>query len=164
MQILLVRHGDAVEHGARTDGERWLTPKGRLTTRAVAAALAAEQVVPSQIFTSPLVRAVQTSEILAAEYGFNGPFEVLPALVPHGDPEQVIVTLDGVEDGVTVALVGHEPSVSTLAGQLLGVSFPPLKKSAVCSMRRSPTGRYSFEWMLLPKTLVRVVSLEGLDL
>lgn len=164
MQILLVRHGDAVDHGARTDGERWLTPKGRLTTRAVAAALSAEQIVPTRIFTSPLVRAVQTSEILAAEYGFNGPFEVLPSLVPNGDPKQVIVALDGLEGESTVALVGHEPSVSTLAGQLLGVSFPPLKKSAVCAIRRSPSGRYGFEWMLIPKTLMRVVSLEGLDL
>lgn len=164
MQILLVRHGDAVEHGARTDGERWLSPKGRQTTRAVAAVLRAGGAPVDRMFTSPLVRAVQTSEILAAEQGFDGPLEVLPALVPSGDPEDVVLALDAIERPAVVALVGHEPNVSALAARLLGVAFPPFKKSAVCAIRRSPTGRYGFEWMLVPKTLIRVTSLEDLEL
>lgn len=164
MQILLVRHGDAVEHGARTDGERWLTPKGRRTTRAVAAALGAERPLPRRMFTSPLVRAVQTCEIFAADQGFDGPLEVLSALVPSGDPAQVVAALDDLDDSEVVVLVGHEPSMSALATELLGVAFPPFKKSAVCAIRRSPSGRYGFEWMLVPKTLERVVSLDDLNL
>ena len=163
MQILLVRHGDAVEHGARTDSERWLTPKGRRTTRSVAEALRAAGVEPRRMFTSPLVRAVQTSEILASSAGFEGPLEVLASLVPSGDPEHVVRVLDEVDDAALVALVGHEPSMSALAAHLLGVAFPPFKKSAVCAIRRSPSGRYGFEWMLVPKTLERVTSLEDLD-
>jgi len=163
MQILLVRHGDAVEHGARTDGERWLTQKGRRTTRAVAAALRTDGVALQRMFTSPLVRAVQTCEIVASDHAFEGPLEVLAALVPSGDASDVVLTLDGIDDGQVVALVGHEPSMSALAAHLLGVAFPPFKKSAVCAIRRSPSGRYGFEWMLLPKTLERLVSLDGLD-
>lgn len=164
MQILLVRHGDAVERGARTDGERWLTSKGRQTTRAVADALRSEGVAPVRMFTSPLVRAVQTSEILAASHGFDGPLEVLAALAPNGSPEQVVVALEGVDAGAVVALIGHEPLMSALAAHLLGLAFPAFKKSAVCAIRRSPSGRCGFEWMLVPRTLARVTSLDALAL
>jgi phosphohistidine phosphatase SixA len=75
-----------------------------------------------------------------------------------------VLALDALRDGALVALVGHEPSMSAFAGHLLGVAFPPFKKSAVCAIRRSPSGRYGFEWMLVPKTLERVTSLEGLEL
>lgn len=164
MQILLVRHGDAVEHGARTDGERWLTPKGRRATRAVAAVLGADGLVPQHMFTSPFVRAVQTCEILAADQGFDGSLEVLAALIPSGEPLEVVRALDALDDCERVMLVGHEPSMSALAAELLGVDFPPFNKSAVCSIRKSPTGRYGFEWMLVPRTLERVASLEALYL
>ena len=162
MQLLLVRHGDAVEHGARIDGERWLTAKGRRVTRAVAEALREAGVTPARMMTSPLVRAVQTCEILAAAQALEGPIEVLPSLVPNGDPSQVILALDGLDDDAHVALVGHEPSVSALATELLGVAMPPFEKSAVCALRRGSDGVYAFEWMLRPRTLERVTSLQAL--
>jgi phosphohistidine phosphatase len=162
MQLLLVRHGDAVEHGARIDGERWLTPKGRRVTRAVADALREAGVTPARMLTSPLVRAVQTCEILAAAQALEGPIEVLPALVPNGEPALVILALDGIEDGEHVALVGHEPNLSALASELLGADVPPFEKSAVCALRRGPDGAYVFEWMLRPRTLERVTSLQAL--
>jgi phosphohistidine phosphatase len=162
MQLLLVRHGDAVEHGARIDGERWLTEKGRRVTRAVADALRDAGVTPARMMTSPLVRAVQTCEILAAAQSLEGPIEVLPALVPNGDPSQVILALDGLDDDAHIALVGHEPNVSALASALLGVAVPPFEKSAVCALRRGPDGAYAFEWMLRPRTLERETKLRAL--
>ncbi len=162
MQLLLVRHGEAVEHGARTDGERWLTAKGRQVTRAVADALRDAGVTPARMFTSPLVRAVQTCEIVAAAQAFEGPIEVLPALVPNGDPSQVVLALDGLEDDTRVALVGHEPNLSALASALLGVAVPAFQKSAVCALRRGASGAYTFEWLLRPRTLERVTSLQAL--
>lgn len=162
MQLLLVRHGDAVEHGARTDGERWLTSKGRRVTRAVGEALREAGVTPARMLTSPLVRAVQTCEILAAAQSLEGPIEVLPALVPNGDPSQVILALDGIEDGEHVALVGHEPNLSALASELLGVEAPPFEKSGVFALRRATGGAYVFEWALRPRTLERVTTLRAL--
>src|SRR6185503_13331725 len=67
MEILLIRHGEAIEvaPGLGDDG-RWLTKKGRKVTRRIARWLAKrEERSPVEIWTSPLVRAVQTAEIVA---------------------------------------------------------------------------------------------------
>src|SRR5438309_12026701 len=68
IRIYLVRHGIAVdpaEKGALDDYSRPLTARGRRRFRRLARAFARLGEPPDFIFTSPLVRAVQTAEILA---------------------------------------------------------------------------------------------------
>ena len=71
MRVLLVRHGEAVSPDVARDAERWLTERGRAITHAVAEALR-PTVTVGHIFTSPLVRAVQTADLLASGLGFSG--------------------------------------------------------------------------------------------
>jgi phosphohistidine phosphatase len=173
MRLLLVRHGKAIEHAtdlgtgpradaATRDAARWLTDEGRRRTRDVGRRLAADGVVPTRMLTSPLVRAVQTAEALAASLDFAGPVEVRAALVPGARPEDMAAELGEARDQ-TLALVGHEPHLSALVGHLLGVEFPSLPKSAVAALRRSAAGRYGFEWLLVPRTLAYVESLDALE-
>ncbi|MBN9165380.1 MAG: histidine phosphatase family protein, partial [Myxococcales bacterium] len=67
MKLYVMRHGPA-EDNAPTgrDEDRALTPAGRERTRAVARALLAADEAPLTIIASPLVRALQTAEIVAA--------------------------------------------------------------------------------------------------
>src|SRR5712691_7627004 len=68
IRIYLVRHGIAVdpsEKGTLDDDSRPLTAKGRRRFRRLARAFAQLGEIPDFTFTSPLVRAVQTAEILA---------------------------------------------------------------------------------------------------
>src|SRR5262249_9528193 len=66
MKVLLIRHTHAVDGDEALDDEaRWLTAKGRTLARAVGARLRDDEIVPDAIVTSPLVRAVQTAELVA---------------------------------------------------------------------------------------------------
>jgi phosphohistidine phosphatase len=68
MKILFVRHAQAEERGHGKPGldeERRIVTKGESATRALAVALERLRLRPKFIFTSPLVRSLQTAEILA---------------------------------------------------------------------------------------------------
>jgi phosphohistidine phosphatase len=130
MTVLLVRHGDALP--SRTaDPERILSLRGRDQTRALARAMKAHGLSPTSFVSSPLVRAVQTAEILAASIGYEGLVQVEPALSPNGDPshaEKVLRAMPGL-----VVVVTHEPIVRVIAARLLDrAGFPPFPTAGAC--------------------------------
>ncbi len=90
------------------DEARALTPEGRAAFRQHARKLA--RLTPlTGIVTSPLVRAVQTAEILAEALGLER-VEVHPALLPRPRAHKRILSLAH-ELGPGWALVGHNPSL-----------------------------------------------------
>ena len=73
---------------------------------------------------------MQTAELVAEQLGFEGVIEVLPSLMPIGPIEASAEAIR--EQSRSVAVVGHEPSISALAGLLTGQGhFPPLRKAQV---------------------------------
>jgi phosphohistidine phosphatase len=162
MEILIMRHGDAVDDAPRLgDGGRWLTGKGRRLTRQVANWLCLrEDTRPVEIWTSPLVRAVQTAEILAGAAELHDEVSVAPDLAIGGSLNDVMRSLarHGASLGGPIALVGHEPSLSELAVALLGSRrWPGFKKSGVAVVGWSGHGLGTFRFLLEPKDL-RVVT------
>ncbi|MBC7172096.1 MAG: histidine phosphatase family protein [Polyangiaceae bacterium] len=155
MRILLVRHGSAVDpYATSSDETRWLTETGRRRVRNVARALVDRGLEPTAIYTSPLVRAVQTAEILAgAPRDFFGPLHVLPALSPdHGTTAQALAPLDRTAEDALVFFVGHEPKIRVLAGHLAGIPrFPAFQAGAACLIEHDGK-RGRFEWMMDPET------------
>lgn len=139
--IMLMRHGHAVDDAPSLgDDGRWLTEKGRERTRDVARRLAGWKVKPEVIFTSPLVRAVQTAEIVAAVLEHRGAISALAELVVNGRPRTVAQMIHGYEGPEkTMLLVGHEPSLSVLANLLLGEhEWPGFKKSQLLALAIEP--------------------------
>jgi len=140
---------------APTDHDRWLTDTGRQTVTKVGKALAGLDLHYSCVYTSPLVRAVQTAEILAATHpGFSGPLEVQPALSSEvGSTAQALEPLEHAGDDDLVVMVTHMPKVGVLAGHLCQLpTFPSFRTSAACLLSiESNKGR--FQWMLDPETL-----------
>jgi phosphohistidine phosphatase len=132
--ILLVRHGHAL--GPRTsDEERVLSAEGRDEVRTVARALAARGLRPGRVVASPLVRAVQTAEILAALTEHRGIVEVDDALVPEGDPwraETLLRAASTADPTQLVVAVTHEPIVRVIAARLLGQPTFPAFRTAQC--------------------------------
>lgn len=116
MPIMLVRHGEAVGSQG-VDAARYLTFRGRTESRKVALALKDRGLVPTQIVSSPLVRAVQTAEIFAHALGFEGTLTTDPALVPEGE---AVLALKGIpiSAGLTI-VVAHEPIVRHMAALLV---------------------------------------------
>jgi phosphohistidine phosphatase len=122
MLVLIVRHAAAVDpRFAPNDEGRWLTDAGRRTMRRMTATLREAGITLDRILTSPLVRAVQTAEILASGYEFDGPLEAIGALAAErGTTAQALAPLVALAADAHVALVSHEPKVSRLAAHLLG--------------------------------------------
>lgn len=157
MRILLVRHGEAVPYDTTpVDELRWLTSAGRCEVRAVALALAARGVRFTRVYTSPLVRAVQTTEILAqlVHPECDVPVGVhVPLAAEEGSTVQALSVLERAGDDETIALVTHMPKVSALAAQLTGGQrFGAFTTAAACMIKRTD-GRAEVEFMLDPKHL-----------
>ena len=130
-----MRHGEAVgEAPGLGDAGRFLTEKGRKITRRTARWLAKKpKRCPAVIWTSPLVRAVQTAEILAEVAGAG--VQVVAELSPGRDPKDLVALLRAETHKGPLALVGHEPSLSLLAAALLGAStLAGFKKSGVVAL------------------------------
>lgn len=118
MEIIVIRHGIALEADpARamdlSDAERPLTPTGLRRTRAAAAGLRAtlDGLRIDHIVTSPLVRAVQTTEILAG-YLDDPTAEEADALAPPVDIPALDAFLHTHFGDQRLLLVGHEPDLA----------------------------------------------------
>lgn len=126
MPVLLVRHGEAVGSQG-DDAHRYLTFKGRADTLKVGLALLGRAIMPSQIVSSPLVRAVQTAEILAHVMAFDGTITTDPAFLPDGDPVLAAKRIP-ISTGITI-VVCHEPIVRAIAAHFTGQSHPGFRTS-----------------------------------
>jgi phosphohistidine phosphatase len=133
VKLYVMRHGPAEDNSTTgRDSDRALTPDGRERTRAVARALLAEDEAPLAILSSPLVRALQTAEIVAAVTdlekrvreakeagGAPGAVEIRREMAPGGDALGLVVEL--ARSGRKRAMVvGHEPDLSMLVSHLAG--------------------------------------------
>lgn len=158
-KLYLIRHGEAVDGSMDVpDGSRWLTVRGREET--VTAAKHLREHPPGAIVTSPLVRAVQTAELVATHVHHKGELTVLGALAT-GDVAGIERFLDAWKGDGPLALVGHEPTLSQLTVALLKPEkWPGIEKSAVVAMHRKE-GRWRYDWMFLPRTESRVDRLPG---
>jgi phosphohistidine phosphatase len=127
MRIYLVRHGDAVpEEDAGSDRDRWLSPRGREAARILGRLLREQNLAPDTIVSSPLPRAVQTAELLAQSLDYLGHIASWRSLEPSATSRVAANSLPAI--GVTIIVVGHEPSISNLGAYLLGrPSFPPFR-------------------------------------
>jgi phosphohistidine phosphatase len=159
---VIIRHGPAGdskewEAAGRDDRLRPLTSQGKKQMRKAAAGLAELVSAFDVLATSPLVRAAQTAEIVAKDYGCE--VETLESLTPERDPEEILPWLKRQPESGTVGLVGHEPHLSTLAGYLLTGrkgSFIDLKKGGVCLIEMADPprgGGGTLEWLLTDREL-----------
>lgn len=145
VRAYLIRHGHAVAGDTATpDAARWLSFSGRSTVSQIGKLLAEQGVQLDALVTSPLVRAVQTAELVAAALGYGGEIESLPALA-IGGPVGVIPH-ELAARGVAVAAVGHEPTIASIANAMCGravvSAFRP--GQVVCIEDGAPA------WTLLP--------------
>jgi phosphohistidine phosphatase len=112
MDLYLIRHAHAVDSDGRRDGDRPLSAEGRRQAREVGAALARQGVRLTRLCASPLVRAVETAELVAVGTGFDGGLDIADALRPDGTWKQLQhELLEPCAGEAALALVGHEPSI-----------------------------------------------------
>jgi len=165
MILYIVRHAWAGHHGDPDwpdDDERPLSAGGKKRFAAMAQILAGLGVLPSVVATSPLVRCVQTAELLAEAVGDQ--MGKPPALVefdalrPGSDLDSLVAwTREQAEEHDEVAWVGHAPDVGRLAGILIGGS-PGIRfaKAGVAAIRfdgKPAPGDGELRWLVTAKML-----------
>jgi phosphohistidine phosphatase len=163
MQILLIRHAQAEPVGAglvRDDWERSLAPRGRSVASGVAGKLDELGMKIERAFSSPLMRAVQTAELVARGVGFAGPIESCPFLARPGRwNDELGGFLQEVSGSVgPVALFGHNPDLSDIVTTALGLhpgSFG-MDAGTACLLEITATEpvRAKLRWHIDPTSLV----------
>lgn len=137
MDVILIRHakaGDADPNTWPDDHQRPLTAEGVAEQRSAARAMKKMGISFEFLVTSPLVRAVQTAEVVAEVYRWKEPPQVAEELGTSCTAAAVVKLLAKFPPDATVGLVGHEPSFSRVAAALIGKSGDAaieLKKSGV---------------------------------
>jgi phosphohistidine phosphatase len=158
-EIYLVRHAIAAERGDDwpDDTKRPLTTRGINRFKDSLPGLKELEVSIEEIFSSPLVRAKQTADLLAGGVQGSPPVKLLEALAPGHTPTAVMSQLAKAAKRQRIALVGHEPDLGELAAHLIGATRPLLfKKGGICridvgAISAKRTG--SLIWFVTPKVL-----------
>ena len=159
LTVYLVRHAIAAERGEDwpDDSKRPLTSDGVTRFKEAARGLARMEVAVDAVLTSPLVRARQTAEILAAALPGDPPIVEMASLAPGVAVKTVVDELGKQGRRRRIALVGHEPEIGELAARLVGSGNPiPFKKGGVCRIDFNgppAEGPGTLCWFAPPKVL-----------
>jgi len=163
-QIFVIRHAEAQEPGdaaatGRSDAERRLTAAGAQQMRKGAAGLATLVDDVAVILSSPLTRAIQTAEILAASFPQAKCLQHA-RLAPGFDPAELLHWV--LRQKPVIALVGHEPDLSQWIGYMttgISRSLVHMKKGSVCRLDmpdHAQPGEARIAWSLTLKQLAKL--------
>ena len=162
MNLYFMRHGAAVEKddpSVASDNERPLTNKGVKRLRRAARGLGRLDISFDGILTSPVLRARQTAEIVAAALGLESCLEEVSGLAPESTVELLLFGLARYHDREHLLMVGHEPLLTHTIGSLLcggsGMEID-LRKGSLCRIEVDglpPTSPAILHWLLTPKHL-----------
>lgn len=162
MLLHLIRHAHAVSD--EENPLRPLSPRGHDECRRVAAFLTGnpDAFAPATWWHSPLVRARETAAALHTALTPRAQISETPGLLSEDPPADITARLQTLRANTRLALVGHEPHLSTLATLLVfGQPDLPafnLKKAAIITLERddAPFGgpaAWSILWHLTPSLL-----------
>ena len=167
MELMIVRHAIAVEHGDpayRRDEDRPLTPEGMHKFRLAARGLKEFAARPQRIISSPLIRARQTAEILRDVVAPDAKIEFCDDLVPGGDFAKALQFVKAL-GSERVAIVGHEPHLSGFTSYLLvgerakaSVLYKKGGASLVTFPNSPGAGHGTLEWLIQPGALRDIAS------
>jgi phosphohistidine phosphatase len=108
--------------------------------------------LPSRIFTSPLVRAIQTAEILSEALRYEGDVIPDPRLSPGFDVEKLASVLRDCLSEKEIVFVGHEPDLGDILTRVL--SLPngyAMRKGDIAALDIATGGgplRVDLAWLL----------------
>ena len=163
-ELYLVRHAIAAERGDEwpDDTKRPLTERGISRFKESVGGLKELDGIIDEIFTSPLVRARQTADLLAAGVDGRPSVKLLDALAPGTPPTTVMAQLAKAAKSRRIALVGHEPDLGELAAFVIGARRPmPFKKGGICRIDvagLTSKAAGTLVWFVTPKILRKLAS------
>lgn len=134
MKIYIMRHGPAEDQAPTgRDFDRKLTASGRTRTEIAAHELARWE-RPKRVISSPLVRTVETAEVVISALALAFNFETREELAPGGNAIGLLSEL-AKEGAQRVMVIGHEPDVSSLAALLLPTWARSFDKAMIVGLK-----------------------------
>jgi phosphohistidine phosphatase len=164
MELIIFRHGEAGKSmdAASRDFERALTVTGKKEVEDVAKALGRLKVDVEYIVTSPLKRAKETAVIAADSLDKSHLVEVWDELKPEGETSALFRRLSKLRQDSTVLLVGHEPYLSGMIGELISGTKQVrvvLKKAGVAKVEMTsfvPKPSGELRWLMTPRQMKKI--------
>ena len=140
-QLWLLRHADAEPHGTREDSQRLLTERGEQQARIAGIALAEIGESFEAVLFSPKVRARQTAEVAAAQWSEHERAKLAEhaPLASGFDGAQALDAMAPIAADGRLLLVGHEPDLSRVIGDLTGARAD-VKKGGLAVLRLEGAG------------------------
>jgi phosphohistidine phosphatase len=140
-QLWLLRHAEAEPHGTRADAERKLTARGERQARVAGIALERLGASFEAVLFSPKVRAAQTAELAGEKWSERQRkrLRAHPPLAGGFDARGASDALAEIAPDGRLLLVGHEPDLSRVVGELAGGRID-LKKGGLAVVRLEGVG------------------------
>ncbi|MPY31784.1 histidine phosphatase family protein [Streptomyces adustus] len=113
-RLVVLRHAKSAWPEGVPDHRRPLAPRGRRDAPAAGRALAETDFLPDLALCSTALRARQTWDLAAAEWGTPPPVRYDPRLYGAGAPELLDVVRETPPEIETLLLVGHNPGLEEL--------------------------------------------------
>lgn len=162
LELYMIRHGLA---GSPLDDEsldetRPLKKKGKEKMKEIAKGLKELKITFDIVLTSPLLRALESAEIVNAYCGKTKDVTVTELLAPGSSHQGLIRLLNKHKDLEKVAIVGHEPFLSGFASYCIAKSISPLinlKKGGALMLEVDQVikpGRCILSWLMEPKQMI----------
>ena len=153
-RLYVVRHATAEDAAAEgSDHARRLTRKGRKRFTRLVRRLIRGGVEIDLVATSPLVRAMETAQIIADELPSRPRIEVVEALAPGSDWQELVEWTIR-QDASSVAWVGHAPCVSRLVAISIGDGSAAVRMQkgaiAAIALDDGPGQPGELEWLATP--------------
>lgn len=142
MRCYFLRHGIAVEPGEwkGRDFDRPLTDKGVERMEREARGIETLELELDAIFTSPLLRARQTAEIVAERLRMRDRLAEDARLGGDFSLDALRAILQEHRDANALLLVGHEPTFSLTIGRAIGNAAVEVKKGALAGIELAEPG------------------------
>jgi len=128
LSLYVLRHAKAEEIApGQTDLERALKKRGRKAAELVGRTLTRMDEAPGLVLSSNAVRARETAERARTAGEWKAPLELRPGIYEAGRERLLAVLAEVTEPVERVLLVGHQPGLGDLIGELVGHEpvFPP---------------------------------------
>jgi phosphohistidine phosphatase len=159
MDLLILRHGEAGRSSQLPgDSKRSLTSEGRQEVIDLSNGLNSLKIKLDRVFTSPLLRAKQTADVVAKSLKYQGEIKELDCLKPEGSRLELYLILSKLKQDSTILVVGHEPYLSEMISEAISQSECRinLKKAGLAKIKVTttlPKIKGELRWLLTPKHL-----------
>jgi phosphohistidine phosphatase len=161
MDIYIIRHGVAadLDNEIVEEGYRYLTIHGRNHCKIVAQKLKDMKIKFDAVFSSPLVRAVQTAEVFSQVLKYDGEIKTAIELIGGHSFSRFAQLLRRNSHNKSIGIFGHAPDVNTFSLNLikdnnikqLQLNF---KNASVCKINYDvKTEKGEFVWFLNSDTM-----------